>query len=104
MLGNSIKRLLSSKNLQRNDIFIQDKIDGWQMEESKGNITKYVDLSLKKLKSEYIDVLLIHWPFPDFLEKTWMKFLELKENGKIKYIGLSNVRERHVNNLIKKQE
>jgi diketogulonate reductase-like aldo/keto reductase len=102
MLGNSIKRLLSNKNLQRNDIFIQDKIDGWQMEESKGNITKYVDSSLQKLKSDYIDVLLIHWPFPDFLEKTWIKFLELKEKGKIKYIGLSNVRERHVNNLIKK--
>lgn len=49
MLGNSIKRLLSNKNLQRNDIFIQDKIDGWQMEESKGNITKYVDSSLQKL-------------------------------------------------------
>lgn len=102
ILGLSLNRLIATKHLCRENIFIQDKIDGWQMEESKGYISSYVDLSLQKLRIEYLDVLLIHWPFPDYLEETWNTFSKLKECGKVKYIGLSNVRERHVEFLMDK--
>lgn len=101
MLGQSLSILSSQYNISRENLFIQDKIDGWQMEITKGNITRFVESSLKQLKTEYLDVLLIHWPFPDYLNNTWNTFSELKEQGKVKYIGLSNVRKRHIEKLIK---
>ena len=101
MLGQSLSVLSSQYNIPRENLFIQDKIDGWQMEVTKGNITYFVEYSLQQLKTEYLDVLFVHWPFPDYLNNTWTTFSKLKEQGKIKYIGLSNVRKRHIDKLIK---
>lgn len=100
ILGISISRLINDKGINRQDLFIQDKIDGWQMEETKGQISRHVENSLQKLRCDYVDVLFIHWPFPNYLEETWKSFEKLKKQGKIKYIGLSNVRERHTQKLI----
>lgn len=100
MLGEAIEKLIAVKEIKRQNLFIQDKIDGWQMEETKGKIAPHVDNSLQKLRCDYIDALFIHWPFPDYLEETWESFAKLKALGKVKYIGLSNVRERHTKKLI----
>lgn len=100
ILGISLNRLITQEKLQRHNLFIQDKIDGWQMETSKGNIEKYVEKSLAALNFCYIDVLFVHWPFPNYLKETWINFSKLKQSGLVKYIGLSNVRERHVKNLL----
>lgn len=35
-LGAALEELCTSKEIRRQDLFIQDKIDGWQMEEAKG--------------------------------------------------------------------
>lgn len=100
ILGVSLNRLIIQEKLQRHNLFIQDKIDGWQMETSKGHIEKYVENSIAALNCNYIDVLFVHWPFPNYLKETWITFSKLKQSGIIKYIGLSNVRERHVKSLI----
>lgn len=101
ILGSALSKLCSSVGIQRDRLLIQDKVDGWQMEESKGRIANYVKHSIAKLQSEYIDVLFIHWPFPEYLAETWQAFAELKKAGWIKKIGLSNVRCRHVEKLLK---
>ena len=101
ILGSALSKLCSSVGIQRNRLLIQDKVDGWQMEESKGRIANYVKHSIAKLRSEYIDVLFIHWPFPEYLAETWQTFAELKKAGYIKKIGLSNVRRRHVEKLLR---
>ena len=100
-LGSALGKLCSSLGIHRDCLLIQDKVDGWQMEESKGRIVNYVKYSIAKLRSEYIDVLFIHWPFPEYLAETWMAFAELKKEGCIKEMGLSNVRHRHVEKLLK---
>lgn len=94
MLGNVLQNV--TKSFPREELIIQDKIDAWHMEVTKGDVTRYVDESLRKLKTDYIDVLFIHWPFPEYLEETWRTFIKLKDIGKIKYIGLSNVHEKQM--------
>ena len=100
MLGQALQELYKCNCIKRENVFIQDKIDGWQMESTKGNVAPFVDESLNKLKTDYIDVLFIHWPFPEYLFQTWESFQELKKAGKIKRIGLSNVRVRHLQKII----
>lgn len=100
ILGHALSKLMSEKRINRDSLFLQDKIDGWQMEDSKGDITLFVEESLRKMKIDYLDVLFVHWPFPEYLVKTWLTMAKLKEKGIIRHVGLSNVRVRHLNQMI----
>lgn len=56
-----------------------------------GSIKQEVDASLKRLNVDVIDLYQIHWPdgkTPE--EKAWEMMLKLKEQGKVRWIGVSN--------------
>jgi len=47
--------------------------------------------SLRRLKLDYIDLYQIHWPDPDEdIEEGWAEMAKLKQEGKVRYIGVSN--------------
>jgi aryl-alcohol dehydrogenase-like predicted oxidoreductase len=55
------------------------------------SIRKEVEQSLERLKLDVIDLYQIHWPEPDNLvEAAWTMMAKLKEQGKVRYIGVSN--------------
>lgn len=55
------------------------------------NIFEECEESLKNLKTDHIDVMLVHWPDPNIpLSETFGALKELKEQGKILHIGASN--------------
>jgi diketogulonate reductase-like aldo/keto reductase len=99
LIGNSLMSCLG-RGCSRNDFFITDKIDIIQMMNYKGKIESFVEKRLKKLQTDYIDLLLIHWPYDEYLIDTWLAFINLFSNGKVKNIGVCNVRERHIKKLI----
>ena len=58
---------------------------------SKQRILKEIDESLKRLKTDYIDIYQVHWPDPLIpIEETAQAMYELYKEGKIKAIGVSN--------------
>lgn len=58
----------------------------------QGYIMQAVDASLKRLQTDYIDLYLSHWPDPETPhEETLAAFAKLKEQGKIRAIGCSNL-------------
>ncbi|TWT09356.1 aldo/keto reductase family oxidoreductase [Planomicrobium sp. CPCC 101079] len=77
----------------REEIVIQSKVgirDGFY-DFSKEHILKTVDESLKRLKTDYLDSLLLHRP--DALvepEEVAEAFSRLQESGKVRYFGVSN--------------
>jgi len=112
IIGNWFKE---KKN--RNKIILATKISGpglsWirggELQYTEKSIEKAINDSLKRLKTEYIDLYQLHWPERqtnyfgrlgydhDSLEKKWNNFKSILEifkkfidNGKIRYIGLSN--------------
>lgn len=87
-------KALQNARINRKEVFISDKIDVWQMYEGKGKIRKYVEKSLKDLKTDYLDLLLIHWPFRRYLLETWKSFEFLYEQKLVRSIGLCNVNSR----------
>lgn len=47
--------------------------------------------SLRRLKTDVIDLYQIHWPEPDEdIEEGWTELARLKEEGKVRHIGVSN--------------
>jgi len=55
------------------------------------SIRKQCHQSLKSLGVEAIDLYLMHWPVPDEdIEQGWEEMIRLKEEGKVRYIGVSN--------------
>jgi len=92
----SCEEIFSSvlRGIRRGDIFIQTKCGirpGVAFDFSKDNILISVDNSLKRLKTDYIDVLLLHRP--DVLmegEEVAEAFGRLQASGKVRYFGVSN--------------
>lgn len=66
-LGKAINEIAVHKGLKRTDFYISDKVDGWQMRKKNGNIESYVNDAINKMNIEYLDLLLIHWPIPEYL-------------------------------------
>lgn len=57
----------------------------------KASLRREVEISLKRLKVEVIDLYQMHWPAPDVpLEMYWQTLLDLKREGKVLHVGLSN--------------
>src|SRR5262249_35489693 len=56
-----------------------------------GSIRRECEASLRRLKVDVIDLYQIHWPDPDSdIEEGWREMARLKEEGKIRFIGVSN--------------
>ncbi len=57
----------------------------------RDSIKKECEASLRRLNVEIIDLYQIHWPEPDEdIEEGWATLAELKQEGKVKWIGVSN--------------
>ncbi|OUL22544.1 aldo/keto reductase [Nostoc sp. 106C] len=55
------------------------------------SVRREVEASLRRLNIETIDLYQIHWPNPDAeLEEGWKTLSQLKDEGKVRYIGVSN--------------
>lgn len=82
-VGNAIKK----SEIPRNEIFLTSKvwIEHYGYEECKKSVLE----SLRKLQTDYIDLMLLHQPFGDTFG-AWKALVELYNEGKLKAIGVSN--------------
>lgn len=99
VVGRVIKECLAEQGLKREDVFLTTKIGNSQ--QALGNIEEQVDISLKNLQTDYIDLWLMHWPYPDHYVDTWRKMERVYKSGKVRAIGMANFRIRHFEHLFK---
>lgn len=99
-LGHSEEVLGKALGAERENIIIATKVGlVWKKNKtfkkftdcSPANIKREIDMTLKRLKTDYIDIYQIHWPDPNTpIEDTLFAMDELKESGKIRCIGCCN--------------
>ena len=90
----------------REEIFLTSKL--WNSDQGYARAQKAFELSLKKLKAEYLDLYLIHWPvayeyrstYPKEMLESWEVIVGLHQKGLIKSIGVSNFLPHHLDTLI----
>lgn len=78
---------ISKCGLKRDELFLTTKV--WISNAGQDKAAASIDESLRKLKTDYIDLLLIHQPFSDYYG-TYRAMEEVYRAGKAKAIGVSN--------------
>lgn len=84
----------------REQVFLTTKI--WNDAHGFDSATAALEASLKRLKVDYVDLLLIHWPAPsqnNYVE-AWRALIEAQRAGKARSIGVSNFNQDHLQRLI----
>lgn len=94
-----IGKALKMSEVSREEIFITTKI---KIHPNKKIVKELIEDSLTKLQTNYLDLVLIHWPSHDYdlNYKTYKILEDYYDKGIIKAIGVSNFSIHHLNNLI----
>ena len=90
LLGTSLQKL----GLPREALFLTSKVA--EIVQGYDQTMKAVEGSLKRLQTNYLDLLLIHWPVREHFFETWKALEQLKANGQVKSIGVSNYTIAHL--------
>lgn len=96
-IGLALKRYWGKK---RKELFISTKISNRQQEQM--NVRAALNRSLTKLGAKYVDLYMIHWPYPNYYLDTWKQMEDLYDEGLIKALGVCNFHKHHLETLMEK--
>ncbi|HSX12720.1 MAG TPA: aldo/keto reductase [Rhabdochlamydiaceae bacterium] len=91
------------QGFDRSTLFITSKLALEQVDDDRitQSVTEACDLALKELKTDYLDLYLIHWPDH---QRPMVKILEamqgLKKTGKVRHVGVSNYTIHHLQDAL----
>lgn len=95
-VGEGIRR----SGLGRDEVFVTTKV--WNTYQGAERTRESFGISLANLGFDVVDLLLVHWPAPvnDLYVETWETFVELRESGRVRSIGVSNFEPEHLQRVI----
>jgi alcohol dehydrogenase (NADP+) len=109
LIGHALRAVMTG-GVKREDLWITSKL--WNDKHAPEDVIPACEQSLKDLQLDYLDLYLIHWPFPNYhapgvdvssrdpharpyihenYMKTWRQLEKLVERGLVRHIGTSNM-------------
>jgi 2,5-diketo-D-gluconate reductase A len=91
---------LRQSGLSRDEVFVTTKV--WNSEQGHDATLRAVEASLARLRLDRVDFCLIHWPCPaqGRYVDTWRALIRLREEGRVRSIGVSNFMGAHLERLV----
>jgi len=95
-LGDGLRR----SGLPRDEVFVTTKV--WNDAQGHDATLRAVEDSLGRLKLDWVDLGLIHWPVTarDRCVDTWRALIRLRDEGRVRSIGVSNFMGPHLERLV----
>ena len=87
----SVGKFISSCQIPREELFITSKV--WNTAQRMGDIEGAFNRSLDRLKLDYLDLYLIHWPVPGCYAQTWKALEKIYRSGRARSRGVYAERE-----------
>ena len=93
-------KALAASGLPREELFVTTKL--WNTDQGYDAALRALDASLGRLRLDYVDLYLIHWPQPalDAYQETWRAFEKIVADGRARAVGVSNFQPAHLERLI----
>lgn len=84
----------------RDQIFVTSKL--WNDAQGHDAALRAFDATMERCGLDYLDLYLIHWPLPalDAYVDTWKALIRLRDEGRVRSIGVANFHEPHLRRLI----
>jgi 2,5-diketo-D-gluconate reductase A len=95
-----VGRAVRSCGVRREELFVTTKLPG--RDHGYDAALQAFDASAKRLGLDYVDLYLIHWPLPrkNLFVESWRAFVRLREEGRVRSIGVSNFEPGHIDRLV----
>ena len=95
-----VGRGVAASGVPREELFLTTKLPG--RDHGTGSVRRSLEGSLQRLGTDHVDLYLIHWPNPsvDRYVETWRTMLELRDEGLVRSVGVSNFTPAHVRRLV----
>jgi 2,5-diketo-D-gluconate reductase A len=95
-----VGRGLAASGMARDELYVVTKLRG--SEQGYESAKTALEGSLERLGLDYVDLYLIHWPLPrlDKYVDSYRAMVELKEQGRIRSVGVSNFTRSHLQRLL----
>jgi diketogulonate reductase-like aldo/keto reductase len=92
-----VGKAIRESGVPREDIFLTTKVSN--NSHRLRRIREAFNESLQRLKVDYVDLYLIHWPVKDFYQDTWRELEKIYLDGRAKAIGVSNFLMHHLKGI-----
>jgi alcohol dehydrogenase (NADP+) len=120
VVGRALNRSVQTGLVNREELFVLSKL--WNKHMDPEDVIPALEDTLAKLQLDYLDMYVVHWPWPNFHEpgasgdavnehavpyihemfmKVWEKMIELKKSGKVRNIGTSNQTQKTMELLLR---
>ena len=98
-VGQGMQDVFNSTGRTRQSIFLTTKIYNGD-QGSYDRVRKGFEGQLKALQTDYVDLLLMHWPVNDLYNQTWQAMEKIYANGQAKAIGVCNFNVERMSDLL----
>ncbi len=91
---------IRDSGIARNELFVTSKL--WNADQGFDSTLRAFEATMARTGLDYLDLYLIHWPRPaaDLYVDTWKAMIRLREDGRIRSIGVSNFNAEHLDRLV----
>lgn len=96
--GHLIGKAIKHSGIKREELFLTTRITN--KDQVNGTIRETFFKQLEGFNTNYMDLLMLHWPVTGYYEEAWKEIVKLYKEGYCKAVGVANCHQHHIDKLL----
>jgi len=97
--GSLIGKAIKKSHIERKDLFLTTRISNKAQREK--TVRECLMEQLKGMGTDYVDLLMFHWPVTGYHLDTWQQMIKLYKEGYCRALGVANCHQHHLEEIFK---